>query len=173
METFIYPMVPTETAHYLYILFFVLGLCGVGAMFLLMKKHWAIRAVVVAWGCVMLWASAMVYSDAKAVFHLTATELKIVRPFGDKVFARDILKTDEARVIELSEEPEYGLWYKTMGTGMQGFNTGRFVLQNKQRAFVFLTQLSEPVVYIPTTERRVLLFSIQNPEEFIEALQQK
>ncbi len=58
---------------------------------------------------------------------------------------------------------------RTNGAGLPGYQAGWFRLQSGEKALVFVTDL-ERVVYVPTNEGYSLLLSVEEPDEFLDAL---
>jgi hypothetical protein len=68
-------------------------------------------------------------------------------------------------------ETEQGLRpkWRTLGTGLPGYQAGWFRLRDGQKALVYLTDRSR-AVYVPTTEGYGLLLSPEYPDRFLAAL---
>lgn len=165
----IFSLVPSQTVYMLYLLFFGVGVLAMFVAAFVVKKT-LFRVLIVAWGIIMIGAGAMIYCDSQARFYITETRLVIDQGLSEKNFPLDMLDRNKARTVDLMAEPEFGPWYKTMGTGMPGFNTGWFVLRDEREAYLFLTDTSRPAVLIPTTENYVLLLSVENAGAFLEKL---
>ena len=57
----------------------------------------------------------------------------------------------------------------TNGIGLPGYQVGRFRLKNGEKALLYVTDESTGT-YLPTTERDVLLLSVESAEAFLQAL---
>ena len=78
---------------------------------------------------------------------------------------------DESRVVNLANEKELQLHFRTMGIGARGYKSGWFKLRNGRNALVLITETSK-VLCIPTTSDYVLLLSADDPESLISALRE-
>ncbi|MCI0432082.1 MAG: PH domain-containing protein [Gemmatimonadetes bacterium] len=72
------------------------------------------------------------------------------------------LLTGEARIVDLRGEPSLAPVSRRVGTGLPGYRAGWFRLRNGTKALVYVTE-SSGVLYIPTREKYVILFSAQQP----------
>jgi hypothetical protein len=91
---------------------------------------------------------------------------------GD-LYGRDIDLSDlvlsEAKSIDLEHSPLYHPVLRTNGSGLPGYKSGWFKLQNGERALLFVTDLHR-VTYLPTTQGYSLLLSIRDSPAFLAAL---
>ena len=103
-------------------------------------------------------------------FEVTPEGLRIR---GDLLYGRSIsrsdLMLDQARSMDLSAEPEYKPKWRTNGTGLPGYQSGWFKLQNGQKALIFVGD-SRRVVFIPVRSGYSLLLSVVEPERLLTAL---
>lgn len=80
------------------------------------------------------------------------------------------LQVENARVLNLDEHPEWRPGLKTNGIGLPGFAAGHFRLRNlKRKAFCLLTRRQQ-VLVLPETSGRVLLLSLAQPQQLLQAL---
>jgi hypothetical protein len=87
--------------------------------------------------------------------------------YGRKI-SRSSIFAKGFTITDLKSQSTYRPGMRTNGIGMPGFMAGWFCLKNKQRGLLFVTDRSK-VVCIPTQEY-MLLVSVENPVEFLDAL---
>ena len=112
----------------------------------------------------------LAYSSRNSRIELTDEYIKIVGDFWGRKIPINQLNASNAKIINLSLDTQYLPKRRTFGTGIPGYASGWFRLQNKEKALVYLTKRNE-VVYVDTNDNYSLLLSLDNPEKFIEALQ--
>ena len=112
----------------------------------------------------------LAYSSRNSRIELTYEYIKIVGDFWGRKIPINQLNASSAKIINLSLDTQYLPKRRTFGTGIPGYASGWFRLQNKEKALVYLTKRNE-VVYVDTNDNYSLLLSLDNPEKFIEALQ--
>jgi len=99
---------------------------------------------------------------------LTERELIIKSTFYGRKIPLENIKIDEIKAISLDEDIDYNLSFRTNGTALPQFKSGWFRLKDREKALVFITD-KDSVVLIPTKDY-VLLFSMDNIEEFISKI---
>ena len=90
--------------------------------------------------------------------------------YGRLIPARE-LRRDEIARVDLSARPELAPRWRTMGTGLPGFQSGWFRLRNGEKALLYLTDRSR-AVYVPTTAGYSVLLSPRDPDAFVTALRE-
>jgi hypothetical protein len=88
--------------------------------------------------------------------------------YGRTIPPSQILGRDAKRV-DFSAEPGLAPRWRTMGTGLPGYQAGWFRLKNGEKALVYLTDRSR-AVYVPTTAGYSLLLSPADPDRFLSAV---
>ena len=111
------------------------------------------------------------YASMHSRVELKNDQLKLVGDLWGRTIPLESLDVSETRILNLNRGSEYSLKWRTFGTSLPGYSSGWFRLRNGQKALVSLTR-SDRIVYIPTSLGYSLLLSIEQPEQFIEALQQ-
>lgn len=86
-----------------------------------------------------------------------------------RVIPANELRIDQARRVDLAATPELAPRWKTMGTGMPGYQAGWFRLRNGEKALLYLTDRTR-AVFVPTTQGYGVLVSPADPDGFIRAL---
>lgn len=104
-------------------------------------------------------------------FIVSEQDLKITYPFYGRSFRFQELKIEEARLVNISKEPEFKPVWRLNGVGLPGFGGGWFKLKNKKKALLFLSD-QRHAVYLPTTRGYVLLMSPQEPRQFLTRLKE-
>jgi hypothetical protein len=87
--------------------------------------------------------------------------------YGRKIPIENIL-IDEIAAVNLNENKELDISYRTNGINIPNFHSGWMKLKNKQKALAFITD-KESVLYLPTKDF-IILFSMKNTSEFISKL---
>ena len=91
------------------------------------------------------------------------------------VYGRQIpmaqLDVQHARVINVNEEPGFGLAWRTNAVGLPFYSAGWFKLRNGEKALAFVTNRNE-VVYVPTADGYSVMLSVVDPEHFMAVLKQ-
>lgn len=85
----------------------------------------------------------------------------------------DIAKLDLAnsKVVDLDTNPDIRIGFKQFGTEMPGLKAGRFRLKDGRNAFVLLTDRHR-VLALPERGGRILLLSLERPQQLLDALNQ-
>lgn len=79
------------------------------------------------------------------------------------------LRGAQARVVDLSAEAALVPRRRTAGTGLPGYRSGWWRLENGEKALIYVTT-TDRVVHVPTTQGYVLLLSVSEPERFLAQL---
>ncbi len=108
-------------------------------------------------------------SARRTRFEISPEGLRIGGNIYGRWIGREELKTGEAKLVDMKQQREYGARWKTNGIGMPGYQAGWFRLRKKEKALLFVTNPRE-VVYLPTQKGYSLLFSPEEPEEFLKVL---
>ncbi len=87
--------------------------------------------------------------------------------YGRRIERSDIFSKG-LTITDLNTQGTYRPGIRTNGVGMPGFSAGWFRLANKQKGLLFVTDRTK-VVCIPT-RKFMLLISVENPVEFLEAV---
>ena len=76
-----------------------------------------------------------------------------------------------ARVVDLRAETALTPTRRTAGTGLPGYRSGWWRLENGEKALIYLTT-TERVVHVPTTAGYSVLLSVTEPERFVAQLRE-
>jgi len=79
------------------------------------------------------------------------------------------IRGQDAKRVNFATEPELAPKWRTMGTGLPGYQAGWFRLKNGEKALLYLTDRSR-AVYVPTTAGYSLLLSPADPDAFVSAI---
>jgi hypothetical protein len=79
------------------------------------------------------------------------------------------IRGQDARRVDFTAEPGLAPKWRTMGTGLPGYQAGWFRLKNGEKALLYLTDRSR-AVYVPTTAGYSLLLSPADPNGFLSAV---
>jgi hypothetical protein len=124
--------------------------------------------LVVAVGVIVLFAS-LAYQAKHASFTLTEDGLKIGPGLYGKFIPKEKIDVTGIKVLNLKMDREYLLKWRMNGSGLPGYKSGWFKLKNKEKALVFVTDLSS-IVYIPTTDKYAVLLSVRDADLMVEAI---
>ena len=104
-----------------------------------------------------------------AQFDVSPEGLRLRGDLYGRLVPASVLRTAEARGVNLATEPALRPRFRTLGTGLPGYQAGWFRLGNGEMALVYLTDPAR-AVYIPTTAGYSVLVSPTNPDRFLSAL---
>ncbi len=76
-----------------------------------------------------------------------------------------------ARVVDLRAETALAPTRRTAGTGLPGYRSGWWRLENGEKALIYVTA-TERVVHVPTTAGYSVLLSVTEPERFVAQLRE-
>jgi hypothetical protein len=110
------------------------------------------------------------YSTRAVRFEVSSEGLRIRGDLFGRLIPRSKLLLGEARIVDLKAEPEHRPVLRTWGVGLPGYGSGWFLLKNRSRALLFLTNPSR-AVWLPTTDGYTLLISPADPEGLLAALE--
>jgi hypothetical protein len=79
------------------------------------------------------------------------------------------IRGQDAKRVDFATEPDLAPKWRTMGTGLPGYQAGWFRLKNGEKALLYLTDRSR-AVYVPTTAGYGLLLSPADPDKFLSAV---
>jgi hypothetical protein len=110
------------------------------------------------------------YSINHVQVELSSEQITIRGDIYGRTIPLNELVVDKARKINLNETKEYQPRIRTNGIGLPGYLSGWFRLKNGGKALLFVTDW-KAVIYLPTTKNYSLLMTIQDPDRFLEFLQ--
>lgn len=102
-------------------------------------------------------------------FEVTTEGLRLRGDLYGRLIPRSQLRVDEARRVDLLREPDLRPSWRTLGTGLPGYQGGWFRLRNGEKALLYLTDRTK-AVYVPTTNGYSVLLSPSEPDAFLDAL---
>jgi len=115
--------------------------------------------------------SFFLYSSRCTTFALSEEGFVVNRTmYGRSVPVSD-LKTEDARAVDLTQDTAYRGKWRTNGLGLPDYSLGWFILRNKEKALMFVTD-QHNVVHIPTRAGFSILLSTPTPEAFLQALRE-
>jgi len=82
------------------------------------------------------------------------------------------LHLEQARIVDLTREPDLRPRSRRAGTALPGYQAGWFRLRNGQRALVYVTAWNR-VLYVPTSAGYALLLSPRDPEAMLGELRRR
>jgi hypothetical protein len=136
------------------------------------KPFWLLGSICVVLALILVALAYTAYSSRHSRVELHSDRIRLAGDFWGRAIPLGLLEVCAARIVDLEAEPELSPRRRTLGTGLPGYASGWFRLRGGQKALVYLTR-RQRVVHIPTSEGYALLLSIEEPERFIETLQQR
>lgn len=95
--------------------------------------------------------------------------LKIAAGINTAKIAVDQLDPAAARIVDLDVDKNLAPRTKTMGANLPGLKAGHFRLRDRRRAFVLVTD-RQRVLTLPQRNGRMLLLSLERPQQLLDAL---
>ena len=89
-------------------------------------------------------------------------------PYGRTIALAD-LDLERARSVDLTQEPDLRVRWKTNGAALPGLAMGWFRLQDKSKSLLFVTDRKR-VLFVPTKRGWSLQLSTAEPERLLAAL---
>ncbi len=118
---------------------------------------------------ILLLLAIFAYASRQARFELSDAGLTIRGDLYGRRLPAASLITGGARALDLTQNRDYALAWRTNGAGFPGYSSGWFRLGNGEKALVFVTDRRRGV-YLPTREGYAVLLSVPEPEKFLAAL---
>jgi hypothetical protein len=117
--------------------------------------------------------AAMLFASARGAqasrFELSDAGLRLRGDLYGRLIPAADLRGHSARLVDLARVPDLEPRWRTMGTGLPGYQAGWFRLRNGEKALLYLTDRRR-AVYVPTHRGYSLLLSPEQPERFVERL---
>ena len=104
-----------------------------------------------------------------ARFDVSPAGLRLHGDWYGRTIPSGQIRGQDAKRVDFAAEPGLAPRWRTMGTGLPGYQAGWFRLRNGEKALLYLTDRSR-AVYVPTTAGYSLLLSPADPERFLSAL---
>ncbi len=105
-------------------------------------------------------------------FEVFADSLRLRGDLYGRTIPRSQLQLATARRVDFRVQPELLPKWKSVGTGLPGYQSGWFRLRNGEKALLYLTDRTR-AVYVPTTKGYSLLLSPADPDGFLTALKRR
>ena len=102
-------------------------------------------------------------------FEISQAGLRLHGDWYGRTIPPGQIRGRDARRVDLAAEPALAPKWRTMGTGLPGYQAGWFRLRNGEKALLYLTDRTR-AVYVPTTAGYSLLLSPADPEGFLSAV---
>jgi hypothetical protein len=149
--------------------FVVVTFCS---LLIVMASTMGVKPIMIVGPVFFLVALLMVYilrASRHTTFELGREHLRIRGDLFGRTIPIELLDPEKARLINLNDELGYKPKWKTCGTTVPGYQSGKFKLKNGESAWIYLTDRSK-VVYIPTKKRYAVMMSVTHPERMLEEL---
>ena len=135
------------------------------------KPLWMLIIICVILAVIFVALAYTAYSSRNSRIEVENDRIRLVGDFWGREIPFNQLNISSARILDLGGNSEYSPKRRTFGTGLPGYASGWFRLRSGEKALVYLTRRHD-VVYMPTSAGYALLLSVEEPEKFIETLQQ-
>jgi hypothetical protein len=112
------------------------------------------------------------YSSRMTKFTLSKVGLNISGTLYGRTLSPSSLRTDEAEIVNMAKSDGLRAKWRRNGLGLPDYKLGWFTLRNGEKALLFITDMHR-VVKVPTQEGFCLLLSPDNPEEFLQIVQEE
>jgi hypothetical protein len=109
------------------------------------------------------------YSSRNVTYEVSAEGLRIRGGLYGRLVPAAALRAAEARELNMAEEGDRALSWRTNGFGLPGYAAGWFKLKNGEKALAFITD-RRSAVYVPTTEGYAIVLSVADREGFLRSL---
>jgi hypothetical protein len=109
------------------------------------------------------------YGSRGARFEVSPAGLRLRGDFYGRFIPAGELRAADARRVDLAREPSLRLRFRTLGTGLPGYQAGWFRLAGGDKALVYLTDRSR-AVHIPTRNGYSLILTPADPDRFLASL---
>jgi hypothetical protein len=104
-----------------------------------------------------------------ARFDVSPAGLQLHGDWYGRTIPAEQIRGSAAKRIDFTAEPALKPRWRTMGTGLPGYQAGWFRLKNGERALLYLTDRAR-AVYVPTTAGYSLILSPAEPDAFLAAV---
>ena len=128
---------------------------------------WVFVPLVLVLGFVVFLLAQSIVGSRSARFVVSDEGVRIVGDMYGPLVPAAQVRSDAARVVDLTREPSLRPARRSFGTGMPGYAAGWFRLAGGERALVYLTE-PRLAVYVPTTAGYALVLSPRDPDAFVE-----
>jgi hypothetical protein len=134
------------------------------------KGFYVLWVIVVLVMTVAIGAVVLATTGARSArFEVSPEGLRLRGDLYGRLIPASELQIAQARRVDLAATPDLAPRWRTMGTGMPGYQSGWFRLKNGEKALLYLTDRTR-AVYVPTTQGYGVLVSPEDPDGFIRAL---
>ena len=134
------------------------------------KALWLFPLVVVPLGLAVAALVMTLLGSRGARFEVSPEGLRLRGDFYGRMIPVAELRTAEARRVDFAAAPELLPRWRTLGTGLPGYQAGWFRLRGGEKALLYLTDRTR-AVYVPTTAGYAVVVSPADPDGFLRALQ--
>jgi hypothetical protein len=173
----IFEIYPAENLWWLYAVLVLGALAMVYGYFVIARetknqvseKKWVLklRFILPFAALGMLGSCWIVYKQETATLEITEKTLVVHAGWYSQVIAKSNLRFEEAKLVDLEQDHLLQPVIRTNGTGAPTLKAGWFVLRNREKAFLLVTN-TRRVLYLPTRDF-VLMVSLKIPEKFLKA----
>jgi hypothetical protein len=112
---------------------------------------------------------ASIWSARSATFEVNADGLRLRGDLYGRLIPMASIQIEQVRRVDFEQDPSLRPNWRTMGTGLPGYQGGWFRLKDGSKALVYLTHPSK-AVFVPTDLGYGVLISPMDPDGLVEAL---
>jgi hypothetical protein len=113
----------------------------------------------------------LIWSSKNVTFEVSPQGLRITRELYGRLIPAQSIKIAEARLFHWPQEPGFRPAGRTNGTAFPGYAAGWFRLRNGSSALLFVTDMNQPALCVPTTDGYVLIATPAEPQKMLDSLQ--
>jgi hypothetical protein len=110
-----------------------------------------------------------IYSSRNSVIELDERGIAIRNSLYGRVIPWSSIRKEGVKVVDLQSSADLKLTGRRNGVGLPGYYAGWFRLRGGSKALAFVTN-RRSVVYIPTSEDYVLLFSAKDADRLVGSI---
>ncbi len=118
---------------------------------------------------IMALAVYLTWAPRHVHFEVSPGKLRIRGDIYGRTIPVSELDLAQARIVDLTQEPDLRPRRRTNGTGLPGYSAGWFRLAGGAKALLFLTE-KQHVAVIPDNRGWLLLLSVADGPRFLDAL---
>jgi len=134
------------------------------------RPMWVLAILIVA--VMVPVVSVLVFSlrgSNRSRFEVSADGLRLRGDLYGRFIPAEQIRSSAARRVDFGDAPDLAPKWKSLGTGLPGYQSGWFRLRNGEKALVYLTDETR-AVYVPTTAGYDVLVSPADPDRFVQAI---
>lgn len=130
---------------------------------------WFLAVLGALFFAILLLFVALAWGARHTRYEVSPQGLAVQAPLWGRELTFSQLDLERARPVNLRQDPELRIKWRTWGAGLPGYGAGWFRLRNGEKALAHVTD-SRRVLYLPTREGYALMLSVEDPESMLTVL---